>query len=760
MFRYRKLAVAFAAVILMILLPIYAFSGREVYKTLASQSSLPAGKEFVIKFDKPISKDSLRYNVYVLNSKGNRVSINVSLSSDLKDIIIKPVKPYQNSNRYTLYIRKNVKYTTGKTLAQALKLSFDIAPYKDGLPVVASRENLIKLLEKSESQLGYGRGRDFMVFTEAVMSKAKEESTAAPASAPNSASGGTGDYSATNIQVQGVDEADIVKTDGEFIFQVNRDRVVIAKAYPAEKLQIIKTLEYNGTLQPIELYVDERHLIVIGYSNLDSYSSKRKMPIFNNGVVTMKIYDITNKSDIKELREIQLEGSYLSSRKVDSEVYLITNKHINSYTIKENTSQPDTPMFRDSALGQEFSKMDYKDIKYFPDSIANSYMVVAGLSLDTPKEKLNVDTYLGAGQEIYCSPENLYAAVTVYNHKESKDNNPIVYDSAVMNKPIKLEPATQDTLVYRFALNRGKLEYVAKGTVPGRILNQFSMDEHDNSFRIATTTGEQWAIDDNLSQNNLYILDYDLKQIGKIEEIAPGEKIYSVRFMGDRAYMVTFRTVDPLFVIDLRDKTKPAILGALKIPGYSDYLHPYDENHVIGFGKDTVEIVHKDNDGNEMYRNAYYLGMKIAMFDITDVTKPKELFVEKLGDRGTDSPLLHDHKALLFSKEKNLLAFPVTLMKVQEGSTTGYEGVPAYGQFEYQGAYVYHLDLQRGFQLRARITHMTDEEYQKAGQYGYHYEKNINRILYLGKNLYTLSNQMIKVHDMQSFKLVKQLEIK
>jgi uncharacterized secreted protein with C-terminal beta-propeller domain len=202
--------------------------------------------------------------------------------------------------------------------------------------------------------------------------------------------------------------------------------------------------------------------------------------------------------------------------------------------------------------------------------------------------------------------------------------------------------------------------------------------------------------------------------------------------------------------------TQPKVLGELKIPGYSDYLHPYDENHIIGFGKETIELPSKGWGPDETM--AFYQGLKIAMFDVSDVSKPKEKFKEIIGDRGTNSELLYNHKALLFSKEKNLMAFPVELMEIPNKSEIVKEGMPTYGQFKFQGAYVYGIDLKKGFQLRGQITHLSKEDLTKAGMYGYDYAKTVRRILYAGNTLYTLSDHMLKANDFSSLNPVGSLE--
>lgn len=677
------------------------------------------------------------------------------------------------------------------------------------LPVIGSYENLKSILTKMDL---YGQ-RTTLQDSKTHYAPSVAESSA-PSASPAAADGSTSgskDYSTTNVQVQGVDEADVVKTDGEYIYQVNKQRIIIAKAYPAENMKIISTLTFeNGKetqFAPQELYVDDKHLVVIGsnFPNFQPYpmpgpagaetSGKAMpeiMPTFPVEQTLMaKIYDITDKTNIRLTREAELEGTYVTSRKIGSSLYLIANKYANVYRILEEKAEIPAPAYRDSAEeGSKLQPLDYDEIRYFPDSPQPNYLLIAGLNLEEPGNKIQVSAYLGAGENVYASSQNLY--VTQTRHETEME---IVDDGA--NRELVRMPVKTNTAVYKFALENGQAKYAGNGEVPGTILNQFSMDEHNGYFRVATTKGNMWEAGENTSKNNMYVLNEDLKLVGKVEDIAPGERIYSTRFMGDRAYMVTFRSVDPLFVIDLKNPADPKILGYLKIPGYSDYLRPYDENHVIGFGKDTVEVPQKDWQGKDTGTTmAFYQGMKVALFDVSDVSHPVEKFVEKIGDRGTESELLQNHKALLFSREKNLLAFPVTVMEIAEGTgASGVSDAPAaigsfeessagagssdsvqsgvgsiatpdtmanatqYGRFAFQGAYVYHIDLQQGFKLRGKITHLSPEEMSKAGDYWYDSEKNVERILYIEDTLYTLSKAIFKAHDLRDMREIGSLLI-
>ncbi|MDD3653578.1 MAG: beta-propeller domain-containing protein [Desulfotomaculaceae bacterium] len=624
------------------------------------------------------------------------------------------------------------------------------------LPVVGNYENLKNLLANSQDKVsGLGRsGAPSVMMNQGARKEMAD-------TAQSAAGAGGADYSKTNVQVEGVDEADLVKTDGSYIYMVNGQRVVIAKAYPASDMEIVDTIDFAGkNFSPSELYVDEKNMIVIGQTSVymdmpiimreDSkkISTEIYPPPYQHELVSAIVYDISDKTNINKVRELDLGGRYVSSRKIGSSFYLVVNRSIYYYPMREIENPQ--PFYRDTAAGDEFVDIDYGNIKCFPDAVQPNYLLVAGLNLDRPEKKADINTILGSGENVYVSTENLYVAVTSYQYGIMEDK------TGFLPMP---RPAVDrnNTRIYKFAMNDGKLTYSTKGEVPGTILNQFSMDEYNGYFRIATTKGEIWRSDEHTSKNNMYVLGESLNITGKLENIAPGERIYSVRFTGDRAYMVTFKTVDPLFVIDLKDPGQPEILGALKIPGYSNYLHPYDEDHVIGFGKDTIELGQKGGKG-EVDSMAYYTGMKMAIFDVTDVTNPKEMFVEKIGDWGTDSELLYNHKALLFARDKNLLAFPVSVSEVKGSEVQG--GFPAYGEFIYQGAYVYNIDLTDGFKLKGRITHISDQDYQKAGSYWYDSEKNISRVLYIDDVLYTLSGKYIRANSLDSLAEISTVELK
>ena len=222
--------------------------------------------------------------------------------------------------------------------------------------------------------------------------------------------------------------------------------------------------------------------------------------------------------------------------------------------------------------------------------------------------------------------------------------------------------------------------------------------------------------------------------------------------MGDRGYVVTFKKIDPLFVIDLGDPYEPEVLGYLKVTGYSDYLHPYDEDHIIGIGKETVEA----GEGNF----AWYQGVKISLFDVSDVNNPKEVddpYV--IGDRGTDSPVLSDHKAFLFDKSRNLLVMPVTVAEIDESKYPGEVPDNAYGEYVWQGAYVFDISLDNGLQLKGRITHIEDPTDLEQGYYYSYSPLSVTRTLYIDDVLYTISQAKIMMNNLENLDYINEVQL-
>ena len=453
------------------------------------------------------------------------------------------------------------------------------------------------------------------------------------------------------------------------------------------------------------------------------------------------MFDITSREKPVQSRVVTFDAGTISSRRIEDRLFLVMNESMPTYY--SLPAEDLLPKMMDTEISKkETPVLPCSRIHFFPGTSDLGFLIVASIPLGEAGESQEVkrEMFMGWGNTVYSSLNNLFVAAqkNIYNEN-------VRYE-------IWAPPVTEtQTVIHRFSLDDGAVEYKGTGEVPGTILNQFSMDENDGHFRIATTKGDVWDTA-HPSKNNLYILGLeDMKVKGKIEGIAPGERIYSVRFMGDRAYMVTFKKVDPFFVIDVKDPENPKILGALKIPGFSDYLHPYDENHIIGIGKDTVTPQEDSSWPGEEFNFAWYQGMKLALFDVTDVANPKQQFVELIGDRGTDSELLYNHKALLFDKSKNLLAFPVTVMEIPDKENREYTG-SEYGEWKFQGAYVYNLNLENGFQLKGKITHIdTAEKYGSEDYYWFDDEDTIKRILYIGENYYTVSPGKVKATDMETF---------
>jgi inhibitor of cysteine peptidase len=624
------------------------------------------------------------------------------------------------------------------------------------LPRFASEEELVTAFTEGRNQ-GYN-GNYYMKdgFGRLQMAPTAAEATAGGASNDIS-------YSDTNIQVAGVDEADIIKTDGKYIYAMAGNTIYIAEAYPAESARILARIDIPG-FSPQELFVEGDRLMVFGstyYSPDDptitgdpgypatTMPGNAKMGIAfrpyptQGNLVSIKLYDIKDRSNPALLKSVDIEGSYLTSRKIGSYVYFVINSYP-SFSTPKPLAIDIIPGYREIIGKAEASAQlkpiaNYDEIGYIPPRQAANFITVASLSISDEARDMESTVIVGSGENVFASLSNLYIAQTSWP----------TYDN--IGQPVG--DNVQSTVITKFTLADGAVSYAATGKVKGHILNQFAMDEYNDYFRIATTISG-YVDNRDTSTNNVYVLDSALNAAGALEDVAPGESIYSVRFMGKRAYMVTFLHVDPLFVIDLSQPTAPQILGKLKIPGYSDYLQPYDETHLIGIGKEVdasidADLIHTEN---AVYYTAIQ-GVKISLFDVSDVANPIEVYKEVIGDRGTESLAAQDHKAFLFDKEKGLLVIPVTVAQLKAGQPKNMQG-----EYVFQGAYVYNLTLEDGFILKGKVTHYdTNEAFEKSGEYFYGGQSEITRSMYINDVLYTLSQSRLQLNDLGSLETLEVL---
>ncbi|MFH0954869.1 MAG: beta-propeller domain-containing protein [Candidatus Micrarchaeota archaeon] len=595
-------------------------------------------------------------------------------------------------------------------------------------------------------------------------------------------------YSTTNVQVEGVDEADIVKTNGEYIYTLTEGALTISKAYPAQEAGLVSYTPLNeeneinaenqgySGMQPQEMFLDGEFVLIFGnqwmnifpepLENTNAGSGSGMMPpryYSGNSVTVMQLWNVSDKTSPRLVKTAELEGEYVSSRKIGSTAFFVISTSPQRIWTENVLQEQMLPQYREKT-GTLSTDDIFKpscgcaDVGYLEPTQPESFITIGSLEMTNPKAEIKKQIIVGSGENVYASLNNLYVAQSSYNYPKLFPIPMVREITRGIFEIANPEPA-ETTTVHKFSLANNTVSYLGLMQAPGHILNQFSMDKFDNHFRIATTIGEVWNTQKK-STNNIFIFDSELKKTGSLEDLAPGEKIYSARFMGARGYLVTFKKVDPFFVIDLSNPSSPQVLGKLKIPGYSDYLHPFDETHIIGVGKNTIEAS-DELVGQRGLDFAWYQGIKIALFDVTDVANPKEMYKVDIGDRGTDSPALHDHKAFLFDKEKQLLAIPITLAEISSEQKQGADNsnYPLYGEFTFQGAYVYNLSLENGFQLKGKITH--DSGGENALKSGYYYSGNIGilRSLYIGNVLYTVSDAKILANDLATLGELKEIKL-
>lgn len=539
----------------------------------------------------------------------------------------------------------------------------------------------------------------------------------------------TEEYSTTNLQVENVDEADIVKTDGKYIYSITDDKVVITETLEDGKMKIVSKI--SNIEIPEEIFLSNNKLIVIS-------------TISSNKNTVVDIFDISDKSNPKKLKNVELKLKYYTSRLINDKVYIfssgnITKNNLDKYYYYDNKNKKHISVY---SINDNPEKLDYNKIMYVKG--VNTKYLTAIMDIDLNNlEDINFNGIMMNISNAYISQNNIYVAENKYKYDEYKLSS-IFKFKGIFGMFSEDSNYGKYTNIYKFNIRNEKIEYVNSAEEKGTTINQFSMDEYNGNLRV--------ALNDGTNQNKIAIFNEKMKKIGGINNIAQGEKIYSTRFINDRAYMVTFKTVDPLFVIDLSDPQNPQILGKLKIPGYSTYLHPYDENHIIGIGNDTKTKVNKNALGKVTSETTTVTGIKMAIFDVTDVNNPKEMFTQKIGDSKTYSSVLSNHKSLLFSKEKNLIAIPINSYNTNISVNVANDNISSSDISSKiknnrisNGYLVYNIDLNEGFKQKGIITHNADVKY-------FNYSKYTDELrgLYINNILYTVSNRYIKSNDLDT----------
>lgn len=565
------------------------------------------------------------------------------------------------------------------------------------------------------------------------------------------ASKSTNDYSTTNIQVENVDEADITKTDGNYIYSLSENNVIITDASNPKELKIAARIIPASGAIPEDLLLYNNKLVVIS----EDASSSR----YAN--TTVEIYNIDNKTAPVRVKSYQLCEPYYTSRCIGNKLYVIS-----AGTLRRADKDIETYYYEDNVQ----KNLPLNKIHYLKDVQTNQQALISNVDLDNPSADMRLQSYLIDISNAYVSENNIYLLNDAYTYRNHRSSGPEISSIFGVRGVFGIGDddrynygysyySNRETTVYKFNIkDDGTIQYKTKTNVEGSTINQFSLDEYNGNLRM--------ALHSNSNGSRIVVLDEDLKQIGATSYLAKGQNMYSSRFMGNKAYLVTYQNTDPLYVIDLTVPTNPRVLGELHIPGYSTYLHPYDDTHLIGIGMETKETTRRDSSGRVYSTTAVITGMKMALFDVSDVNNPVQISNTIIGDSRTTSSILTNHKALLFSKEKELIAIPVNNyaedFEIQSSSSSYQSTVDSYTNYSKkyvsEGYLVYNINLKDGFKLKGKITH--EPTYSTDSYYSRYSSTRLLRGLYINDNLFTISEDLIKVNDLKDLKEIGKLTIR
>ncbi|MFA6626965.1 MAG: beta-propeller domain-containing protein [Bacilli bacterium] len=556
------------------------------------------------------------------------------------------------------------------------------------------------------------------------------------------------DYTGTNVQVEGVDEGDIVKTDGYQIYYAPRymNQIHIFDVDNDHVIHYQSEIDLGNTFTD-SLYLLDHYLIVVGYT-FDSYTGGG-CPIAYDGddlaciemmwwypTGTVVVYD---RDTLQIVYQMETDSNFLDHRLIEDSLFLVGHKYV--YTYEQETEL--RPQFLiNGSMTPEY--IDYDDIFYFEETPANGMTVLTGIKLDNDPNQIEytASAYLGAGysyKQIYVSLNNLYVADTNWISNENS------YGQTMTISQFSIDVTTAD------------MTFVGAAIVDGGMLNQFSMDEYDGYLRVATTyqgaiwktvTNYYWYDYQRVVRNHLYILEinpenqtFDLiahlsEGLGK-----PGESIQSVRFLEDQAYIVTFLQTDPLYIIDLSEPSAPIITDEVHLPGFDAYQHPWGENNLLGLGYQANEFGTVE-------------GIKLTAYDVTAGSASEiqtyELTVNQTETQSTwaysYSEALWNHKALLVSVDHGVFGFPV--QAYEYGYTTDGESEEELNWYSNYHSYYYLFKVD--FTKESPIAEPIIIEHADSEQY----YVNVDRAAMIDGFVYTLSDRQVITYDLNTSTLV------
>ncbi|MDP6942847.1 MAG: beta-propeller domain-containing protein [Myxococcota bacterium] len=614
---------------------------------------------------------------------------------------------------------------------------------------------------------GWGMTEDVNVSADGAMN-------AAPSS-----EGGSGappqDVSETNVQVQGVDEADFVKTDAEFLYTLAGDDMVIVAAWPADDMVEVGRVAVKGN--PHSLYRYGTDIVVLSYGWRSLFTPPAQEQDKGQGedeasyydwhswqpMTVVTVIDASNPASPRVTRTEAFEGNLSSTRRIGADVYLVQNtwSYIQGLQYWPNVRW-DAPLDeRLTALNRMVvENLNLIDTLTLHDFLPYRYSLTHDGMLDAGSEAFAADC-----QHIYLpsahSGTNLTTVVTLNldngtTHGSAVPGNwgsvyasvDALYVSATnwgyyWYWNVEDEAPSVTSHIHKFDISpqSGRANYVASGSVPGYVLNQFSMDEYEGNLRVATTEPNWWGWwgNDDTSESHVTVLGQSggqLKPLGHVGGLGKGEQIYSVRFIRGRGYVVTFRQVDPLYVLDLRNPRDVRVTGELKIPGFSSYMHPMDETHLLTVGRDATE-------------EGQVQGLQFQIFDVDDPSSPELIQKTVLGDGwNTWSEALWDHHAFNYFAARGLLGLPVSGWEYNEDNEDGWGW---YGRYVSK-LQLFKVDIQDGITPVGAISHDTLFDAYEGDQdcmqyYSWGWESQIRRSVFMDDFVYTLSSLGVRVHD-------------